>query len=342
MSAPPDGETLTTELSKSSNKDVVAKAKELATKWGAKADVAVALKTVANRKNPEDDRVAAVRLLRGNKSEEVRKALLAVFDDWGNDALKTEVLRALPDVGVDADSAAVLKVWSNPTAPETRRAAAETLAGRPAWATALLTAIKDKKADAADVPLPALRTLATLSEKDADLKQLMAATVGAYRPTPGDKQRIIEAKKAVVMTGTPNKERGRELFLKNCAVCHSLNGEGANLPVGPDLTGVGRGTLDLLLNNVIDPDQIIGAGYENTVIDTNEGDTKTGRLVEETDQYVKLLAAGPREDVIPKRDIKERRLSNKSVMPEGFDQILKDDEFRDLIRFVLEAPVGKQ
>jgi hypothetical protein len=29
-------------------------------------------------------------------------------------------------------------------------------------------------------------------------------------------------------------------------------------------------------------------------------------------------------------------------MPEGFEQILKDDEFRDLIRFVLEAPVGKQ
>jgi poly(ADP-ribose) glycohydrolase ARH3 len=65
------------------------------------------------------------------------------------------------------------------------------------------------------------------------------------------------------------------------------------------------------------------------------------RLVEETDQYVKLLAAGPREDVIPKKDIKDRRVSDKSVMPEGFDQILKDDEFRDLIRFVLEAPVGK-
>jgi len=29
-------------------------------------------------------------------------------------------------------------------------------------------------------------------------------------------------------------------------------------------------------------------------------------------------------------------------MPEGFDQLLKDDEFRDLIRYVLEAPVGKQ
>jgi len=45
---------------------------------------------------------------------------------------------------------------------------------------------------------------------------------------------------------------------------------------------------------------------------------------------------------IPKKEIKERRVSQKSVMPEGFEQILKDDEFRDLMRFVLEAPVGKQ
>ena len=103
-----------------------------------------------------------------------------------------------------------------------------------------------------------------------------------------------------------------------------------------------QGTLDLLLNNVIDPDQIIGAGYENVIVETNDGDAHSGRLVEETDQYVKLLAAGPKEDVIPKKDIKERRVSNKSVMPEGFEQILKDDEFRDLIRYVLEAPVGKQ
>ena len=29
-------------------------------------------------------------------------------------------------------------------------------------------------------------------------------------------------------------------------------------------------------------------------------------------------------------------------MPEGFDQILNDEEFKDLIRYVLEAPVGKQ
>jgi putative membrane-bound dehydrogenase-like protein len=341
MTAPSNGEALAAELAKSANKEVAAKARQLATVWGAKASVAAALKTLANAANPEPDRAASVKLLRGNKSPEVHKALLKVFNEWGRELLKPEALRALAEVGHDADAEAILKCWAVPTPAEVQRQAAETLATRPAWAKALLTAVKEKKIDSADISLPARRSLATLADKDTALKELMSATIGSYRPTPGDKQRIIEAKKAIVMKGAVNKQRGHDLFMKNCAVCHQLNGEGAKVLVGPDLTGVGRGTLDLLLNNVIDPDQIIGAGYENTIIETTDGDTKSGRVVEENDQYVKLLSAGPTEDTIPKKNIKERRISPKSVMPEGFDQILKDDEFRDLIRYVLEAPVGK-
>jgi putative membrane-bound dehydrogenase-like protein len=341
MAAPAQGEALTADLAKSANKDVAAKAKQLATVWGAKASVAVALKTLSSAKAPEPDRVASAKLLRGNKSPEVHKALLNVFNEWGRELLKPEALRALAEVGQDADAEAILKCWAVPTPAEVQRLAAETLATRPAWAKALLTAVKNKKIDPADISLPARRSLATLADKNAGLKQLMSGTIGTFRPTPGDKQKIIEAKKAVVMNGPVNKQRGHDLFMKNCAVCHQLNGEGAKVLVGPDLTGVGRGTLDLLLNNVIDPDQIIGAGYENTIIETTDGDTKSGRVVEDNDQYVKLLSAGPTEDTIPKKNIKERRISPKSVMPEGFDQLLKDDEFRDLIRFVLEAPVGK-
>ena len=42
--------------------------------------------------------------------------------------------------------------------------------------------------------------------------------------------------------GPPDLQAGHELAKKTCFVCHKLNGEGAE--VGPDLTGVGRSTLD--------------------------------------------------------------------------------------------------
>jgi len=339
MPAPAGGVEWANALASAKDKGVADKAKQLGTIWGSKAGVNAAIATATNTKASEIDREAAVKLLRGNKSEDVKKALLGILSESRRETLKIEVFRALAEIGADGDASTILMHWERYSTNDARRAACEVLAGRPAWAKALLRAVQDKKVDAADIPLPALRNLATLAGKDADLKTLMAASVGAYRESPADKKKIIEAKKTVVMTGAPDKARGHALFLQHCGVCHSLNGEGSSVPVGPDLTGVGRGTLDLLLNNVIDPDQIIGAGYENVIVDTNDGETKTGRLVEETPQYIKLLAAGPKEEVIQKKDIKERRISAKSVMPEGFDQVLKDDELRDLIRYVLEAPV---
>lgn len=341
MSPPAGGKEWVARMAATTNTAVAERARRLATVWGSTEAVQAAIKTLSNSKAPDEHRAAAAKLLRGRKTDAVRRAMLAVLSEGRRETVKLEVLQALAETGDDESARAVLQAWDKLATAELKAAAAQALAGRAAWAKLLLAAVKDKKVQASDIPLPALRMMGDHAAKDAAFKQLMGGTVGFYRSTPADKQKIIEAKKASVMSGPVDKERGHQLFLQHCGVCHQLNGEGANPPVGPDITGVGRGTLDLLLNNVIDPDQVIGAGYENTIVDTEDGDTKTGRLIEETDRHIKLLAAGPKEEVIRKADIRERRVSNKSVMPEGFEQVLKEDEFRDLIRYVLEAPVGK-
>jgi len=111
-------------------------------------------------------------------------------------------------------------------------------------------------------------------------------------------------------------------------VCHKFHGEGAD--VGPDLTGVGRSSLDALLANVIDPNQVIGKGYENTEVETKDGRTVNGRIVEDTDTRIKLLSAGPKEEVIAKSEIARMRTSELSLMPEGLEQMPEAD-FRNLI-----------
>src|SRR6185436_2387234 len=142
-------------------------------------------------------------------------------------------------------------------------------------------------------------------------------------------------KRRVVLGGTPNLQAGREVAAKTCFVCHKLHGEGAD--VGPDLTGVGRSTLDALLANVIDPNQIIGKGYENVEIETKDGRNVSGRVVEETDSRIKIVSAGPKEEVIAKSDIASKRVSENSVMPEGLEQMPNSD-FRNLIMFILNPP----
>jgi hypothetical protein len=96
-----------------------------------------------------------------------------------------------------------------------------------------------------------------------------------------------------------------------------------------------------LLANVIDPNQIVGKGYENVEIETKDGRTVSGRVVEETDARIKLLSAGPKEEVFAKSDIASKRVSELSVMPEGLEQ-MPDDDFRNLIWFIYNPPQEKK
>jgi len=128
---------------------------------------------------------------------------------------------------------------------------------------------------------------------------------------------------------------GHEIALRACLVCHKLYGEGAE--VGPDLTGVGRSSLDALLANVIDPNQIVGKGYENVEVETKDGRSVSGRMIENTDTRIKLLSAGPKEEEVAKSEIASMRVSELSVMPEGLEQ-LPDADFRNLMLYILHPP----
>ena len=126
-----------------------------------------------------------------------------------------------------------------------------------------------------------------------------------------------------------------------CFVCHKLYGEGAD--VGPDLTGVGRSTLDALLHNIVDPNEVVGNGYGATEVELKDGSSVSGRIVEDTPTRLKLVASGPTEHVIARSDIATEngkpkiRTSELSLMPEGLEQI-PDKDFRDMIWFLLNPP----
>jgi len=104
---------------------------------------------------------------------------------------------------------------------------------------------------------------------------------------------------------------------------------------------VGRYTLDALLANVIDPNQVVGKGYENVEVETKDGRSVSGRLVEDTDTRVKLLSAGPKEEVVARSDIEKMRVTEMSVMPEGLEQ-MPDADFRNLIMFIFNPPQDKK
>src|SRR5262249_43816171 len=121
-------------------------------------------------------------------------------------------------------------------------------------------------------------------------------------------------------------------FQKLCAVCHRIGNDGVRL--GPELTGAGKNGIRYLLENIIDPDAVIGADFQMTVLKTRSGDVLSGLLVNETPSAVTLRTTTG-DSVIPKTDIVKRELSSKSLMPEGLLESMTDRERLELLKFLI-------
>ncbi len=252
--------------------------------------------------------------------------------------LYAESIRALSAFEGDEIAYGIVDAWKNLALP-TRRVAAEVLVTRSKWSRALLAGVDNKIVEPQDISATARRALARSS--DSTVVDHANRVLGRYRATGEDKLKLIAEKRKIVLAAQPDLKAGHEVALRACLVCHKLYGEGAD--VGPDLTGVGRSTLDALLHNVIDPNEVVGNGFENTEVELKDGRVLNGRVVEDSPTRLKLAASGPTEHIIARSDIAivngkpSIRTSELSLMPEGLEQ-MPDAEFRNLIWFLLDPP----
>jgi putative heme-binding domain-containing protein len=323
-------------LNATGNPQIQERAHQLGTLWGNAASIQAMLRAINDPNLPVEQRMKAVATVKRLKNDAARGALLELITHKSPEPVMVEALRALGEIGGDAVSDNFLGSWKA-FPPPARAVAAEVLVSRRSWALALLSAIEAKTISAMELPMAAVRSLG--ESKDEFIRQRALQVIGRIRPANADKQKIIEEKKKMILVGgAPDLAAGREIAKKSCLICHKFYGEGAE--VGPDLTGAGRSSLDALLANVIDPNQVIGKGYENVEVETRDGRSVSGRLVENTNTRVKLLSPGPKEEVIAKSDIATLRVSELSVMPEGLEQ-MPDADFRNLILYVLNPPAEK-
>ena len=135
--------------------------------------------------------------------------------------------------------------------------------------------------------------------------------------------------------------KGKEIFTKTCAICHTLFGEGTKL--GPDLTGADRKNRDWLLSNIVDPSAVIRPEYLAYVVNTKDGRSLTGLVVESTPTAVTLVNEKNERTVIPRDKIEEMTASPVSLMPEKLLDPFDDQAIRDLFAYLQgDGPPGKK
>ena len=164
-------------------------------------------------------------------------------------------------------------------------------------------------------------------------------------PPAQGKAKTTEQYRQFAMQHDGDVLHGRNLFADEqkvaCSKCHSVDGRSAK--AGPDLSAVAdRFARSELIDAVLMPSAVIAVGYSTTLVETKSGEEYQGVLKQVTDAYIELMGGDGQRIRITTGDIKEQRGSSVSLMPEGLQAGLTQQEFTDLIEYLvtLKQPVN--
>jgi putative heme-binding domain-containing protein len=286
-----------------------------------------------------DTRAAvATTLLALNKEAHVAICAELLNDAAAPSALRVKVAQALSDANTDKARAALISALR--TAPERYqpRFAAPIVANK-AGAEALLREI-----EAGKLPARLLqdRTLKEkiVAAKISDVNARLAKLTKNLTPLNEELQKQIEQRRAAFKPSLASAARGPAVFERVCAGCHQLDGKGA--VIGPQLDGIGARGLERIVEDVVDPNRNVDHAFRATNFILNDDDVVSGLFRREEGEQIVYADATGKEHTLAKKQIKQRRESELSLMPEGIADGLQPQEFNDLMAFLLTKNGAKK
>lgn len=325
VEAPESWLAVSERLSASEDASVRDLCQRLAQVFGDEQATARALSTVADKNAALQARLTALRSLLMQRNEEVSDRLESLLDD---PELVLESIRGYAIIENPTAPAVLLHRYDR-MSDELKRAVIETLATRKRYAQALLEAIRRETIKREEIPAHIARTLHGL------LGDRFSAVFGEVQELAEDREKLLAKYKKLATPQAIAKAdatRGRSVFEKTCASCHVLYGEGGK--IGPDLTGSNRANLDYILLNSVDPSYDVPDGYKMVQILTVDGRAINGVVAEEDETRLVLKTVEQPLLVIAKADIETRKVSKKSMMPDGQLEQMKPQQVIDLIKYL--------
>ncbi|MBM3997610.1 MAG: c-type cytochrome [Planctomycetes bacterium] len=308
--------------------EVRERALALAVQFGDERAFTLLRKIVPDRGQPMKERESALKTLLFQQKADLVPILHELL---GDESLRGPAIRGLAAFDDAKTPSLLLKQYPKWNADE-KSDAIQTLSARHKFALALLDAIDAKAIPRGDLNSYTIRQLQTL--KSPAVADKLKKVVGEVREASKEKAKLMTKYKADLKPNVlkqANLSNGRALYVKHCANCHRLFGEGGD--IGPDITGSQRTNLDYVLENVLDPSAIVPREYQVTVIETKKGRTLSGIVKRENEASVTLQTQNE-QLVIPKGDIESRVPTKLSMMPEGTFEQMRIEEVRDLVGYL--------
>ncbi len=239
------------------------------------------------------------------------------------------IIQAMADSTAATVSAKLIEAWPSLT-PSLRGDVLSVMLKRPKTTMDLLNAITEGTVAVNDLSLDQRQSLRSHPNKEvrSAAEKLLAASGGLVS---ADRQRVVEQYVASTHAKGDLKN-GKQLFTKNCANCHKHSGEGNE--IGPDLTGMAVHPKEELLVHILDPNRSVEGNFRRYTVLTADGLVLSGMLAAESQSAIELIDAEAKRHQIARDDIEKITSTNKSLMPEGFEQQLKPADMTDLLEFL--------
>ena len=156
-----------------------------------------------------------------------------------------------------------------------------------------------------------------LKQSSAERRAEVAAMVDAYETAP---------------LWAYSASEGVNHFKKLCAACHQPSEQDESL--GPKLAGTRSKGIQYIVENVIDPNAVIGRDYQARVILTDGGRVIIGLVEKETESAITIRTATG-SVTVAESEIDQIRISENSFMPEGLLKDLNDRERIELFKYLM-------
>ena len=211
--------------------------------------------------------------------------------------------------------------------PIVRRAVLDAVLSNADRAKALLDEIEARRIGASELD----RVRADRLVKHADPKVRQRAIKLLADALPEDRQKVL-SEYQIALTLKADAGRGREVFQKNCSTCHRIAGIGVD--VAPDIADSRVKKPDQLLVDILQPNRAIDSNFVNYIVASTDGRVFTGIVTSDTASSITLKQPEGKIVSLLRPDIEEIRSTGVSLMPEGLEKNIDQQQMADLISFI--------
>jgi putative heme-binding domain-containing protein len=233
---------------------------------------------------------------------------------------------ALAELNDRPSARAVFSNW-NQFGTNTRRQLMAAALRSAAFATALIDAVEGEAIESTEVDPSTRQAL----QNNADMELRQRAEGLFKRAVPSDREQVIrEFRPATQLAG--DRVKGAAIFAKTCLQCHAMQGRGNT--VGPNIYSVASQPKETLLVNILDPSRQVTPDYVSYTLTTSDGETLSGLITAESASSVTLRRPNVADITVGRNRIKDLKADGKSLMPDGLEQGLTQQDVADLLEFI--------